>query len=393
MIYILGFILCLLVDKSKTKFTKYFFVICIFVIFCFGYTTGSDWISYEVYYLEPSQQGHFQEREPGFTTLVYLSKIFINDFWVFNGLCKIFYVCSLITFFGFFTKRKWTAFAFSLLFSSLFMIVNCPMRFMIASGILFWAYVFFISGKRYLGIIVGIISITFHVTMIIPILFILSGVIKDRFYSLNKFILCFVTFLALILSSFSIIYSFIFSKILNLIGLGAFSQGSYAFFNSSGLFSLGTVRNLAICIFIIYFKDIFKNIRWGKLIFFYAVTSFWLGFILNPIPTGFRLVIFNSQMVCVGLTMILYSMNQKIKYYGKILRSTIYLLFGVFIFKQVYNSYIYYPYTNSIPYIITGHLNYNDRVNYNKKIYSKEIGPVNEDKDKGEVITNVDGNN
>ena len=289
---------------------------------------------------------------------------------------------------GCFTEKKWTAFAFTMIFSTMFMVINCPMRFMIGAGLLFFAVKLYFQKHKIYAVAVSLISLTFHITLIIPIILIISGVFASKFYNLSRLTLYITTIVFLFLSTLPVIYSFIFNRLLDSIGLDLFNNNTYAFFNTSAIFTIGSIRNLIICFILIYHKNFFDSRPHGKLVFFYAITSFWFGYICNPVYTSFRLIIFNSQMACVALTIIIFNPKMSYGMLNKSLKPILYTAFIILLLKHSYGSYVYYPYTNSIPYIIFGHRAYSERVDYNKMVYTRDIGTVVEvsKNDRGEKI-------
>lgn len=379
MIYLLVFILCFIIESYNNK-NKIISTLCIYIVYlilCFGYTTGTDWPNYELYFNNEIYNTHFGEREPGLGILTTLCKYIISDFWLFNGLCKVFYLYSLTLLTSCFIKNKWTAIGFSLLFSSLFIIVNCPMRFMLATAFINVSASQLLNKKYLLSTIFGIIAFFFHITIIIPILFFATGFLYDKFYQLRKTILIILTIVFLIISNFIGIYQFIFSNVLSFIGLNIFSDSTYSIFNNNSIFSIGTLRNLLLLLFIIKYKELFSDTKSSRLIFFYAVTYFWMDVLFRPIPTAFRLSIFNSIMASVAIAYLISKKNCNYIIVPKFYRYAIVTVFSLLILKTAYGSYVYYPYTNSIPYILFGHMNYSERVVYNKVKYFESFGYSN----------------
>lgn len=381
MIYLLAFILCILTDRV-TPFYRKIFIGIVLIILCFGYTTGSDWVSYELYYTGNLPSAHFEEREKGFVLYTNFFKTFISDFWVFNAASKVFYMFALAYLLKFFTNKIGTAIAFGLVLSTMFMVINCPMRFMIGCSIFYIGARLALEKKWLKASLFLILSLTFHITIIIPILLLFSGRFYKVFFRLSKLQLILIILACAAISTLSGFYIFLFNNILDIIGLGMFKDGHYSFFSEGSLFNIGSLRNLVLALIIIKYKSLFAEIHNGKLIFFYTLTYFGIGFIMSPIPTAFRMIIFNSQLACVALVVIIYSHKNKLINYMSLpsvyTKKAIYFLLIILILKTTYGSYIYYPYTNSIPYIIMGHKSYTERSMYNKRIYQRDIGPIPE---------------
>ena len=150
MIYIIFFFLCFVIDKyfKQRNFVYNIATFSVFIFLCFGYTTGSDWRDYELIYENDYMLERYEENEPSYVFLVRIFSPIIHDFWIFNALMKCFYLYSLNKFFSFFTPKKWIALALSFTFSSLFMLIDCPMRFMIAMGVFLYSCIAFLKSHR-----------------------------------------------------------------------------------------------------------------------------------------------------------------------------------------------------------------------------------------------------
>lgn len=376
MVYLIVFGICLLIDsyKRKDKGFRLLLIGSVYIILCFGYTTGTDWPSYELAYQSGTAGAHFSEREPGLGFLISIFHPIIEDFWLFNGLCKVFFLFSLVSMISIFTSKIWTTIALSLVFSTMFLVVNCPMRFMLSCAFLFNAFRLFMKKRKIFACFIGFVAFLFHITIIVPILIIISGIFAHKFYRLKPIALYIITLLSLWVSSNAGIYSFVFAKVLSLLGLEVFSSGSYSFFNMSSPLNVGTLWNLALLVIIIKNKNKFEIINHGSLIFYYAITYFWLYLILRPIPTAFRLSVFNGEMACIAITILLSLRQKKRLIIPKLYKYGIYCMFSILLLKMGYSSYAYYPYTNSLPYIIFGHKKFSDRTHFNSDEYQKEFG-------------------
>lgn len=376
MIYLLVFLLCFLVDRLKNHSCQKIAFICfIGVVLCFGYTTGTDWRNYEVAYYNPYMD-IFLGWEPGFMALVHFFRKLDIDFWIFNALCKIFYLWSLTYLLSFFTNKIWSTVAFTLVFSTIFLVVNCPMRFMLSMAIFYIGVGLFIQKKIIIASLIGLIALSFHITIIIPILLFISGIIiNEKFFNLHRYQLVILTFLALFVSTFVGLYQFLFNNLLSILNLDGLS-GAYGFFKKNALLNFGVLRNCLLCFIIIYYKEVFRSIKYGRLIFYYAVSFFWLDVLFHPIPTAFRLALFNSQFASIAIVLLLFLKIGRWHIINIYLQKGIYFLFAILLLKSVYSSYAYYPYTNSIRYILTGHMSYQERADYNIRIFTRDIGPV-----------------
>lgn len=373
--YLLAFICCFLIDadKQKNPLIRGALIFLVITILCFGYMTGTDWRNYEHYFYNPNLGEHFTDREPGFTIFNRIAGQVISDFWIFSAICKIFYTYSLIHLIKRFSPYPWSVFALTLVISSLFLIVNCPLRFMLALGIYYFAFSYFLSKKYVIASVLSFISLTFHVTLIILILISCLGIFSDKIFKLKRKVLVILSIFCMFLSSQIWLYNFIFNALLGYIGLDMFQDSGYAIFSSGAVFTIGALWQFCMICLIIYFKAKFADIQYGKLIFTYSVAFFCLSVICLPIYSAFRITLFCSTFFCISIVFIVHQqLNLFIQ--TRYIRKIIYMFFGLLVIKTVYGSFVYYPYSNSIPYIISGHLPYNVRSQYNITEYSKFSG-------------------
>lgn len=337
--------------------------------------TGTDWRNYELMYKKPSLLYKFQDDEFGFVYLVHFFRLLTDDFWIFNGVMKLLYLYSLQRLFSFFVKDKWKAVGFSMTFSTLFMLIDCPMRFMIAQMFFINSFIAFLRKKWILFLIGALFSTLFHVTMIIPLLFIGS-------YPLGKFILktdrrllfCIYIFF-MYMSTQSSVYMFIFDRILNMLGLEEFLK-SYSMFNVEAVYVLGNLKNAMLFCLFVCSRDLILSMpqKFGNYIYYWGILSFFLSPILNGIPTGFRMGIFVNYFAILGVVYVLSLASYKRSLYRCCLKYAVYLMLLIVLTKNVYTTWFYYPYSNSIPYIIKGHLPYHIRDKYNYVEYVRMTG-------------------
>lgn len=375
--------MCFFVDRLKKHSFQRIIAVCfIAIVLCFGYTTGTDWKNYELMYKNPSIWTHFRDMEIGFLLLVKCFQYITSDFWVFSGFCKIFYLGSLIYLVSQLSSKPWSVVAFSLVFSTLFLIIDCPMRFMLGMAFFCIGAGLFFKKQYFKSFIFGTLSLFFHVTMIIPLFIFLSYPLYKKIYELNKIQLVILICLTIIVSMNVWLYRFIFNNVLSILNLAEF-KNSYGFIVQGSLLNLGFIRNLLLCFMIIFYKDLFRSIKYGQQIFYFAILFFLLEILLRPIPTAFRLGLFYSHFVCIAITALLF--NNEHVYMKKYLQVGTCFLFTIILLRSVYGSYIYYPYTNSIPYLLKGHMSYYERLNYNRKIFIRDFGKI-EEHDTGDAI-------
>jgi hypothetical protein len=98
-----------------------------------------------------------------------------------------------------------------------------------------------------------------------------------------------------------------------------------------------------------------------------AIVALILTKIVTLIPVGFRLVIPYNYFYAMYLVLLLKHRH--------IVGYIVSLYLAIVLVKNVYNAYVYIPYSNSIPYIITqNHLPYSERSKYNYDAASNRIG-------------------
>lgn len=376
MIYLFTFIICLIagqtkyatINGEKVKFVYITCVLWIYIFLCFGYMTGSDWRGYELMYLYNDNIEHYK-REPGFYYLVRILQNVITDFWVFSAVLKIVYLYSIVYFFKHLTKDVYIAIGLSLTYGLLFMIIDCPMRFMIAQTVLLFSSYFLFKNQWLKFAICGFISVLFHVTILFSLILLLTYPLNKRFSSLNRWIILFiytvVTILVYIPKFSSLLYegSYLFGD-----NIGEMLTYFYSDYSTEGLFSIGSIKNFIFFIIVLFYRNtIILNSSYGKLIFYFSCLFFILSRILGCIPTAFRINIYLAYFFIVALVLILKDSKRLFKQF-------IYILFSILLLKDVYNGWMYYPYSNSLPYIIGGHEPYSQRSAFNASEYFKRTG-------------------
>lgn len=384
MIYLACFILCILVDNlKKRRYTAYHLLIAIIAtILCFGYTCGSDWRHYEIMYNTPEELDRYRGREFGFVTYFEFLHLLIPDFWITNAISKIFFLYSLASFFKTFTKNNWTCIAISFAFKTLFLIIDCPMRFMLAMAILLLGMKSLLNRQllRY-GIFV-VIAVVFQNTIIIIAILNILLLYTDRLFEIKKFWMLLITMIFFIISRLDFVYIKAFDMLGSLLNLSDSGDNRilfYAFFNLNGrLINIENIWHFCFLLLIIFNKALIAKVNYGKVIVIGSWLYITLGYVFNPIPTGFRLSILFGFFFVLGIQTLLHIGWRCWKRNYSIISTSMIVWLMIVIGKDVYSLPAYYPYTNSIPYIIIGHLPYEYRTNYNYEEYEKNIGTLPE---------------
>lgn len=376
LLYFIIFILCLSLDNIsiKNKGIRCFLIIVLYAFLCFGYMSGSDWRSYELYFYENSFfDSLYINKEWLFAYLIYfLSKIF-TDFWLVSGILKILLLHSILCFFSVFTKQKYFALAITYSMGKLlFLIISYPMRFACALTLIFYAiYIFYRYNNRIIPIILLGLAPFLHTAVLAVVLILLTFPLNKYFYRINRWILYGLYVFILLISSNVAIYDFIYNSVLPFLSFDAYTE-SYAQTGDETIVSLGTLVHLFFFAIILYHRKIILNTENGKVVYYFTCLSYLFEPILRCIPTAFRINIVFSMFTTVSIAYILVkNIHIKKQFY---LRSVCLLLMSVLLIKTIYTSYAFIPYSNSIPYILTGnHLDYNYRSNYNRIEYEKRI--------------------
>lgn len=380
MVYLIFFLLCIIADKmyKKNNFWYKVVVLSIYIFLCFGYMTGSDWRSYEVYYNNGLALGVYEDYgEGGFIILVKIFKYICDDFWIFNGIMKIFYLYALTRLVSLFIKNKWSVIGFSFTFGTMFMLIDCPMRFMIGMSFIFLMIESIIKRKYIVCIVCGLLSLSFHVTMIIPIFIIVVAFNIKGIFKVKSWILLMIYLILIIMSTNSLVYGYLINSLDLLGGLNRFAGSKYLLTTTDSIFTIGTLKNLVLFIFLLYNRKYIESMKHGSFIFAMMCIYFILSPIFINIPTGFRLGILQGYFTLIGFVFILYEMKVSI---GNIWKYVWFSIFSFLTLKAALSSPFYYPYTNSIPYIMTEHLPYTYRDNYNLYMYTKLTGnPITDD--------------
>ncbi|MBB2954365.1 EpsG family protein [Sphingobacterium faecium] len=360
---------------QKHLLGKKLFLIWIYIFLCFGYTIGTDWRHYEqLYTYEYDKNLLDKDYEKGFYYLIYLVRKFIPDFWLFLGIIKCVYLYSVLKFVRRFTTSEFVALAIMLNYNLLFMLVDNPLRFMTGSIILVLATGYLIDRKYLKFISVALLCLFFHISLIIPIALSLLVIFREKIINKSNttlfvwyFFACLVSLFPHIINQFSSFFASKFPaiayKLLNI----------YVAESSDAVFTLGSLIMFFLFFVLLHHKKIILENKYGDILFFFALFYMFLSRILMVFPTGFRLTLYFGLFFAVCLVIIIKSTSFKFKY-------ILYLLIGLTIFKTLWTSYQYIPYTNSIYYILSAdHLPRNYRDEFNKKEYNKRTGETIKD--------------
>lgn len=370
--YLFTFIFGALCDSEHVSRLKHcrqiriVYVVWLFIFLCFGYMTGSDWRSYELEFYDSSFFFHSATYEFGFWLVLDILHSVFKDFFIVLALLKIIYLLSFIILAKALSKQWITLVAFSLPLCLVFMLIDNPLRFMCANVFINFAILFFIKGKNSQGVVLALLASLFQMTSLVTLPLLLVLFIREKICAIKPIFLIatYVTIFILVVIMFSSFSSRISGVYLFLNSLGSKDYNSYLVQSSESAFSLGSLKNFFLFLFIVFNRKSILRCKHGDLIFCFSILYFYLYIMAILVPTGFRMAIPFALFVACAL-LILVSSNVH-KLYRYILYPLILLLF----FLQINSTYVFVPYTNSIPYIVRGHLPYEYRDYYNiQKFY------------------------
>lgn len=378
MLYLALFFMCLGADyaRKKSKNIYYFLVVVIIVVLCFGYMTGTDWRNYE--HVWDGTDSIATTHIGNDYTFLFIMKGFqmlTTDFWVFFAALKIFFLHSLYKFFQCFVGRPWLAIGLSFTGSTLFLIVECPLRFMLGLAFVFYAIYAFYHTQKVLAIILSLLGVGCHMIVLAVIIIWLTKPVARYFCRMHSLILIALFFVVIILTDKASSYIAVLDFVAQSEEFGKYTT-SYGGFSTGGYMNLGTLTRLFYLLMALSLKKIIKQ-KYDKIgdeIIYFCCLNAYLGIFLGGIPTGFRLNTLNSYYNIILLQFFLsftfvYKDIYKIKIIG-VMKIATCILVCVLILRGTDYSF-YKPYSNSIPYILTEHLPYAYRDSYNEKHFNE----------------------
>lgn len=356
--------------KRKTVIRRWF-VFFLYVFLCFGYMTGSDWRGYELEYRYSQETLDSARYELGFYYLFDFLHSIIPDFFAALALLKCIYLYTVIKV----LKKlidKWLA-AISLLMpiGLLFMLVDNPLRFMVANIFVNFSIYYFLSEKKWLSLISMIAAPFFQLTTIIVFPFFLFLFMEEKIIKINKYVLIAVYIIVTIVFAFP---SAITSKIEDLslwmeLVFNSRSYSSYFVNNNNEVFTIGSALKAIVAIIVLYNKNIIiSSGKYGKELCLLTIFYLMLDRVLVIIPSGFRLAIPFSLFFVVGMLIIIRIQKNSLK------RLFIPFLYFLTLSSSLTRGYVYIPYSNSIYYIVTEHKPYSERDRYNLDAMKKRTG-------------------
>lgn len=357
--------------SKSTILMRKCFVLWLYVFLCFGYMTGSDWRTYEMQYMymnSISDLGWLNEM--GFNFVFFSLKKILSDFWLVVGVLKCLYLYTLLRVAKLITPH-WLAVISLMITGDLsFMLIDNPLRFMTALVLVNLALELCLKNKIALALLLVFLSFFMHNTSIFYLLLIPCVLFAERIARWNKVLLAILYVLFLYVGSSVQILEYMRQSMISfLITLSedVRAYSAYEITSNASFFSLGNMFGVMMFLIILLTRDI---IIWkhenGKMVYSMAIINAMLSKLLIIIPTGFRLAIPFSIFYIVYMVFLLRS-TSLLKWFFVAYISISFPL-------NLWTTYKYIPYSNSIPYILTGHIDYNTRSRYNINAYEKRTG-------------------
>ena len=379
-LYLITFFLCFVVDRINSKIFKNLFLIWLYVFFCFGYTVGSDWRAYELCYSLPfEEQNRIYILYNLITACAYKLGI---DFWLYTGIMKCVFLYSLISVIKIFTNKIYCVIGFMIPSLLLFVLVDGPFKFMIALTLLLWGFRKMVCNKLWWFVVFALIASCIHFSAaFIAVLLLVLYFLKNILLRWNFLTLFLILLLSTIISTSFSFFSSLSNTLAETIPLLENKVEAYSIESTAGWWTLGNVINYIFFILIYFSKERILAMPYGNYLFSGAIMSKLLLGVLLIIPTGFRFNMFNIILYTVALS----AASFKLISYKSIqcnIRQIVLefaCVYYIYVYvNSIYTSYVYLPYTNSIPYILSGTSGerYHERFMLGYDEYYKRIGKI-----------------
>jgi hypothetical protein len=367
LLYVLTFGVGILLGNSKDKKVKKaipYYILWLYVFLCFGYMTGADWRNYEN---EFNDWNRIFERDYGYVYTINFFHHLIDDFWIIFAAFKCLYLWSCIRLLKLLTLYWLSSLVIMIPTSLLFMLIDSPFRFMIAATFINFSFYYSIKKNYVIATISGLLSFMFHSSVLFIIIFI--PLIKYHPFVRMKRITLILIYLLFVFISYSLDSIENFQLYINLFldyyGLRTFE--AYNVTKTASFFNIGILLHFLSFMLIVYTRDhVLKVIPNSKVIINMTILSCLVWRAVSVMPIASRLA--NPFLLFYSI----YFAYLILIYYR--LKLYLVLYFVIVMSKSLFDTFVYIPYSNSIPYIISGHLPYSERYNYNVKAYQERTG-------------------
>lgn len=361
-IVVLGYCIALINDKKIKHIAYLCYIAILFFFLCFGYTTGSDWRSYEPAYENLTIENiHKLRFEPGYKYYMWLFKLFNVNFWDFFCLTK----CIILSIFVYFINKhaksvKYFVLPFFVGMFGFYLFIDNPMRNLIAMAISLLSIDCYLKGKTIKSIIILILATTFHYSTLVVFLYLfflrknLSTQLWVIIFVLFNFILCSKTFLFFSIDS-------IFG------GIPYIAAKLNSYFNehisSNKILSVGFVLNTTFFAILLFFKKKVINNDKDILFFNFAMMFFCLYRItfIVFIFGRFQYFIYLFYAITLLRLCLYISQRTKVQYFMLLALISFY-----FTYTRITKDSRYVPYTNYIIFSLEDkHPSFEERSIYN----------------------------
>lgn len=346
---------------SINNITNVFLVLLCFFL-CFGYTTGTDWRTYEHMYgwVRENASSMFLFTEPGYVMYTYVFSALGIDFFHFLIFTKIVLYIIVFKTLKYYCPQGviFISVLFFIAWYAFFLFIDNPLRNLIAICI-------FLCSLRYLRekcfkpyFLLTIIAMSFHFSAIVMLLLYFCG---NRNFQTRNLIIAYIVFNLLLLNGTFIfnVLSYLFSSI-PIIGD---KVESYATDNLDGrgkLFSLGYIIHTIMFILLIAGRQKIESQKYGKMIFIFAALLpifFRLGLTIT-VMGRFQLYIAIFYVIAIGILYRKFEKRSKVIYVLGIL-----LVCVASCFSYMTKDSRYIPYTH---YFFMNHnMTFTERDSYN----------------------------
>ena len=362
--FLFGFFLEGFKGKYRTRYIR-IYVLWLFVFLCFSYMNGADWRGYELDYNSGGLES--QDKDYGYYLLIRTCRFFIKDFWITFALLKCLYLWSCIKLLKAVTPRWISSLSVMIPTALLFMLINSPFRFMIAMTCINGAFYCTLKGHYFFALVFCIISVPFHSAALFTIPFI-PFIKYHPFCRINNWFLIAVYVLLIVVSSNldNVLFVQLFLDAV-FRDSGLRSYNAYFAEDTRSFFTLGILLQFFIFLVILFTKNkVAKGMPNGELVSNMAILSCFVWRLVAVMPTASRVVY--PLMLFYSIYFVYLAKRERV------VKFIIACYFCLTMTNSLYESFVYLPYTNSIPYIVFGHKPYAERSEYNLKAYKARTG-------------------
>lgn len=367
MLYYIGvllicFFFTVLKNSNSEKVTSmYLFLLGVFL--CFGYTTGTDWRTYEQMYgwVREDGLGMLLFMEPGYVIYTYIFSNLGVDFFHFFIFTKIILYFIVVRTLRFYCPKDifYISFLFFLAWYAFFMFIDNPMRNLIAIAI-FFSSLKYLRERHFIPyLLLTFFAMSFHFSAIIMLLLYYFG---NKSYKTTNIVIAYLIVNLLLLNN-KLIF-FMLESLFSAIPIVGSKIATYSSGNEDGegkLLSLGLVVHTILFILIIIGRGKIEIRPYGKMIFMFSVLFsmfFRLGLTIT-VMGRFQLYIAVFYVASIGMSYYVFEARTRI----------VYLFFVLLISIGPCVSYLikdsrYIPYTNYLFFLDTD-MSFDERSNYN----------------------------